>query len=1755
MEKTTQTSFAKRGMKLWYCLMFCIAFFASGNEAFAQVSAYVKTDLTGLTYTQIAGGTVINTNDGLSTGMSNNQDDGAVLVTLPFSFTYDGNTFTQATFCTNGWVGMGDQMGITSSQSRGASNLFSTTAPSNTLAAWFGDGGANFPTGGGSMVHGSIGTDIYAFEWRNAVANGFSQTTTNYINYMVVIYGPASTNPGRVEFLYGSTTGTVNTGRSIGIENGTGGSGNYQNALNGLSTSTSTASAWPGNGNGYRFDPPPPCSGTPTGGTVNDPVVRYVCPGATPSAISVTGATAALPGITYQWQESTDAGANWANATGGTGATTATFTPPAYAGADIQYRLKVTCTNSAEDAYSTAVTLTPQIAPATQASALVTGNIGFSSMALSWTSGDGGRRMVVVSDTPVTDPADGVGIAAYTANSTFAGAGQQIVYDGTGTSVTVSGLACGTMYYVKVYEYNRCGSDPYNTLINVTTDTNALTVNVPGVAAGLPVANDFNNFTDFTGSNLGTAVPGWFEASISTSAGTEPTNANPAGLSSDWVSSISLGVRTAKINLYTNTKNSWIISPKIALTVNSRLKFKAAITDFAGGGADPSGMQGTDDKVNVLVSTDCGATWTSLYVFEAANTTTLTNSLTDFTLPLTDFVGQTIQIGFQGTDGPTDNSPDYDFHITNILVEETPSCDVPVVAAPANVTKNGVSLSWEAPTVGVPTGYEYAVVTTDTAPASGDMTTETSVDVTGLTPSTMYYVYVRTECTDVYSDWSIAQVFTTMCDYPEVLTTEGGTVCGQGEAELSATTEVVGVLSWYDAAEGGTMLGQGETFTTPLVTETTDFYVSAGSPVADTDLTLGAGGSTSSSGGSSPYYHGWGGVKTQYILRASDLQAAGLYAGPINSVAFTITSLGTSTFNNFAVSVGTTTQNEATNTHVDGLTQVYTNAAQPLTVGVNTYAFTTPFAWDGTSNIVVQVCYSNVNFGGSSSTVLYDNAGYTGTTYTYADNQTADAVCAATTGSVGGSGNTTTSANRAQMIINGTAICSSPRMAVTATVTDAPDVMLMASESSICEGESTDISVSSDNMNYEYVWMPGNLTGAMQTVSPVETTTYMVTATDPDSGCVEVGEITIVVNPLPTAVSVSPDMADVCQNSVVALAASGGSTIIAQEYCEISMNNPGASGDYLNNFSFADITNNASGDAAADYTYYSALTANVTGGDTYTLSMQTGSATWSQYLRVWIDYNQDGVYSEDESVFTTTSGVTSSTTVTADVVIPTTAYNGTTRMRVLCSYNAQSLATSSCAWTGFGEYEEYNVNITGATNPVDYIWSPQGGLYSDAAATMPYMGEPAATVYYYASADANYTVTVTSEFGCSVSASTDLTIVVTPAPTAEASQVFCAGATVADLTAEGEMINWYYSATGGDALAETVMLNDATVYYASQTVNGCESAVRVAVTATVNTTPSPVVEEYVQLICNAGTIADLMATGTDVQWYADFEGGEPLAPETELEAGIALYFASQTVDGCESLVRTPVAVFVNVVETPMADAQQAFCGSATVADLMADGDDIMWYADETGGEPLAAETELMDGGMYYAAMMYEGCESAVRAAVTVTINTVPDLEGEEMQDVEVLAGNDAVIGDLVVIAAEGAEVNWYASMEDAMNGENPLSSDFVVTSGSTYYAVQTIGDCSSAPFAVTVSITLDARDFETTNFNYWPNPVKDVLNVSYSSNITSATVYNLLGQPVMSQQINALQGTINMSGLSDGSYIVIVNTENTSKTIRVIKKQ
>ncbi len=224
---------------------------------------YSLSSLTGQTYAQLTGAgiTIIDEDAELTPGMATgNQDDGGVVINLPFTFTYKGNTFTQMSMCTNGWVGAGNWGTIDATNSRAGGNLFTSTIPNNTIAAWFKDMGANFPTtqpgtGPGSMRHGLIGTDIYAFQWDQAVGSSFSISTTTLISFQINIYGPASTNPGRIELIYGPTLGTIAFAASIGIEDGIGGTDHYINALTGTGNSTNTSTAWPGNGNGYRFDP------------------------------------------------------------------------------------------------------------------------------------------------------------------------------------------------------------------------------------------------------------------------------------------------------------------------------------------------------------------------------------------------------------------------------------------------------------------------------------------------------------------------------------------------------------------------------------------------------------------------------------------------------------------------------------------------------------------------------------------------------------------------------------------------------------------------------------------------------------------------------------------------------------------------------------------------------------------------------------------------------------------------------------------------------------------------------------------------------------------------------------------------------------------------------------------------------------------------------------------------------------------------------------------------------------------------------------------------------------------------------------------------------------------------------------------------------------------------------------------------------------------------------------------------------------
>ena len=401
-----------------------------------------------------------------------------------------------------------------------------------------------------------------------------------------------------------------------------------------------------------------------------------------------------------------------------------------------------------------------------------------------------------------------------------------------------------------------------------------------------------------------------------------------------------------------------------------------------------------------------------------------------------------------------------------------------------------------------------------------------------------------------------------------------------------------------------------------------------------------------------------------------------------------------------------------------------------------------------------------------------------------------------------------------------------------------------------------------------------------------------------------------------------------------------------------------------------------------------------------------------------------------------------------------------------------------------------------------------------------------------------YTSQVMNDCESAARVAINVTVNVTVAPTADA-QVFCNSAAVADLVATGTAILWYADETGGTALAGDTALATGT-YYASQTMNECESP-RVAVDVTVNVTDAPVANA--QIFCNSATVADLVATGTDVQWYATATGGTALAGDAALATGT--YYVSQTLNECES-PRAAVDVTVNVTDAPVADAQ-VFCDAATVADLMATGDNLQWYADETGGTALAGDVALINGTTYYVSQTLNDCESLTRTAVAVTITVTAAPTGDATQ----INGPDDTLADLEV---NGTDIVWYASAEDAAAHNNPLDPTTVLEDEVTYYATQTIDGCESqASLAVTVTISLRVDTFTKDKLSYYPVPVIDVLNIENTNRINNVTLINLLGQVVLTQDVNATTARIDMRSLQGATYIMQVTTDSGIMTVKVIK--
>lgn len=669
--------------------------------------------------------------------------------------------------------------------------------------------------------------------------------------------------------------------------------------------------------------------------------------------------------------------------------------------------------------------------------------------------------------------------------------------------------------------------------------------------------------------------------------------------------------------------------------------------------------------------------------------------------------------------------------IDDILVDFSPSCYVPENINVLNVSVNSADIEFDEPTSVPSLGYEYFLSTSPTPPTISSIPSgfisfgQTSFDLTGLSSSTQYFLWIRGNCgTDDKSEWSNELNFSTECDPPQVINIINGGRCGVGSVTLQAIPNTGAIIEWFSELNGS-VLATGSTFNTASLSSTTSYFVRAKS--AGSIRIPGPKNLNSISG--------------SRIIQTESIGTNVLISEETTLLSFDIFPVvsGQTGLIVFRNSLGSAIFSQSfTTTSVGGIT--------PQTIPIN-FNFL-----PGNYSITI------VNMPSSGLITNSDNVAYpyTSSVATLLNNNFDNSIYSC--------------------LYNWrfTSTCVSDFETVTATISSPPALTLSASNAIICSGDSTaTITLTGAGAYNVFNWFPstgisGNATTGY-VFNPTETTNYVLTAQQ-TSGfqCVINVSFTVTVNPSPPMITIIPASANLCEGTIQSFSATFGASSEINIFLEnfegdisgwnvtnfsTGGNIPASqwtlrSSPYTYNSSFWNLTLNsndtsnfffansdAQGSGSTTRTYLTSPTFSLEGYTSATLSF------W-HFLR-WIVTNraQVEISTDNGASWTILQGYTGIQGTASGFVnrtINLDAYVGNPQVRLRFYYEA----TWDYGWA------IDNIRVSG-TVATAVNWTPVDDLYLDNLATIPYTaGTPTGTVYCLPTADRTYTARVNTIDGC-----------------------------------------------------------------------------------------------------------------------------------------------------------------------------------------------------------------------------------------------------------------------------------------------------------------------------------------------------------------------------------------------------------------------
>ncbi len=441
--------------------------------------------------------------------------------------------------------------------------------------------------------------------------------------------------------------------------------------------------------------------------------------------------------------------------------------------------------------------------------------------------------------------------------------------------------------------------------------------------------------------------------------------------------------------------------------------------------------------------------------------------------------------------------------------------------------------------------------------------------------------------------------------------------------------------------------------------------------------------------------------RAQYLYLASEMTAAGMTAGELTALSFTmafpyiIDDADGGVMENYTVKImSTPTTSLTTDGWEAGATVVWGPTNYIPVTGVNTFTFGSPFTWDGASNILVEICggVPEGEWEENGQVIWTTGLGFNGSRSYRSDVEVN--VCDYTGASFSG-----TSTTRPQIIFT---------LSAGDECADVPTAgAAVSSMESVCSDENFTVSIDpiyATGISYQWASSPDGISWT----DIAGATAFSLTTTQTDATYYH-----CTVSCTFTGSSATSDAVYVAQNAAVDC------------YCTPTYITGTTDGDYVDNVTIGVINNTTGASAAPFYTYYSDLSTTLEADGDYTISITTGSYTSFNGVGAWIDFNHDGVFDDVTEKLGEVTGLGAFTPASIDFTVPAGAAIGTTRMRVREVYN--TIGMTACSEYTYGETEDYNVEIIPSVCPL------VTGLYVDGItdndAVMHWTGIAAAEQY------------------------------------------------------------------------------------------------------------------------------------------------------------------------------------------------------------------------------------------------------------------------------------------------------------------------------------------------------------------------------------------------------------------------------------------